>query len=141
MTIGFVFLSQPTTSNVVWKPSMTEAVGHTISSRSTGNPRNNPVSTRKVGFQQLLAVLASRSSALAAALPRSFLGIPFAIPSETAFSTATSVRRLLITFLTAFRPSSRPSSSPYPFAIFAQHYCGRAAFFADFFRVFLAGAF
>jgi len=49
------------------------------------------------------AVLASRSSAFAA----------LAIPCETAFSTATSVRPFFTAFLTAFLPSSQPSFLPY----------------------------
>src|SRR3984885_834502 len=92
------------------------------------------------------ALLASSSSAFAAALPIGFLGAALAIPCETAFSTATSVKPFFTAFLTAFSTRLAAFFFALSLAIFPHnHHRVRAALFAvfstDFFAAFLAGAF
>src|SRR5277367_5887422 len=92
------------------------------------------------------AVLASSSSALAAALPTGFFWTPLAMPSDTAFSTAFSVRPFFTAFRTAFSTLFAAFFFALSFAIFPHSYRrGRPLFFmvflAVFFTAFFAGTF
>jgi len=90
------------------------------------------------------AIIASRASAAAAALPICLLGAALVIPSETAFSTAPSVTPRFTAFLTAFSTFF----TVFFLALSVRHIpsqllppSGRslAAFCTDFFTAFLAG--